>query len=70
MSRIAAFTGRFLQGALVLGLLELKPGTSVSGLLLLAVRGKVFHRELGWPATKTAGTGGGPESWPLLQLVE
>ena len=47
-----------------------KPGTDLSALLLLSVHGKTFSREVGWPATKTAGTGGGPESWPLLRLAE
>ena len=43
-------------------------GTRLSGLLLLAIRGKPEHSEVGWPATKGHGTGGGMETWPLLML--
>jgi hypothetical protein len=50
--------------------LTMKPGSTLSGILLLAVRGKTFHRDIGWPATKSAGTGGGPETWPVLVLAE
>jgi hypothetical protein len=47
-----------------------KPGTELSALMLLKVHGRQFDRDLGWPATKSAGTGGGPETWPLLRLAE
>lgn len=47
---------------------KLASGTRLSGLLLLAVRGKVTHSEVGWPATKGHGTGGGLETWPLIVL--
>lgn len=49
---------------------KLAAGTRLSGLLLLAVRGKVSHSEVGWPATKGHGTGGGLETWPLIVLGE
>ena len=58
-----------IPAALVPGL-TMKAGNSVSGLLLLAVRGKTFHRDIGWPATKAGGTGGGPESWPVMVFGE
>jgi len=47
---------------------KLATGTRLSGLLLLAIRGKPEHSEVGWPATKGHGTGGGIETWPLLVL--
>ena len=47
---------------------KLTAGTRLSGLLLLAIRGKPEHSEVGWPATKGHGTGGGMETWPLLVL--
>ena len=55
--------------ALIPGL-TLKPGSSAAALLLLTVNGKTFARQIGWPATKSAGTGGGPDTWPVLVLSE
>ncbi len=55
--------------ALIPGL-ELKSGSSAAALLLLTVHGKTFERQIGWPATKSAGTGGGPDTWPVLFLTE
>lgn len=47
---------------------KLSAGTRLSGILLLGIRGKVSHSEVGWPATKGHGTGGGLETWPLIVL--
>lgn len=58
-----------LPKALVPGL-QLKPGASIAGQLMLAVHGKQFAREVGWPATKSQGGAGAPEAWPRLVLAE